>query len=212
MKELASQDLAYERQMWPRAGSDRLLHEARRAAQGAADRGEDRRPVRGLGLHDQGSRHLRRLLRRPARAVDRPAEGLQAADHVERLLEGRRQGHADAARLRHGVLQRQGAAGAPARGSRKRRSATTASSGASSACSRSTRGRRAPRSGSPRARRSTTRSRDYMRGVLFPAGYVGSEDAAPLQQGAVGARPATGRTTGENMFLVRVARRRGRWA
>ena len=94
-------------------GGDRLLHEARRAAQGSADPGEDRGPVRGLRLHDQGPRHLRRLLPGPARAVDRTAEGVQAALDVERLLERRRQGHADAARLRHRVLQRQGSAGAP---------------------------------------------------------------------------------------------------
>ena len=67
-----------------------VLRGARRAAQGAADRREDRRPARGLLLHDQGQGHLRRLLRRPARAVDRQAEGVQAADHVERVLEGRR--------------------------------------------------------------------------------------------------------------------------
>ena len=46
---------------------------------------------------------LPRLLRRPARAVGRPVEALQAADDVERLLEGRREEPADAARLRHGV-------------------------------------------------------------------------------------------------------------
>ena len=48
-----------------------VLHGEARAAEGPADRREDRRPVRGLLLHDQGSRHVRRLLRRPARAVAR---------------------------------------------------------------------------------------------------------------------------------------------
>ena len=46
MRELAAQDLVFERQMWDRAGGDRLLRAARRAAQGAADRGEDGRPGR----------------------------------------------------------------------------------------------------------------------------------------------------------------------
>ena len=61
-------------------GGEGVLRRARRAAQGAADRREDRRPARGLLLHDQGQGHLHRLLRRPARAVDRQAEGVQAAD------------------------------------------------------------------------------------------------------------------------------------
>ena len=88
----------YERQMWPR-------DEAKRSS---PPRGEPLKvqlieektagPGRGLLLHDQGSRHLRRFLRRPARAVDRPAQGVQAAEHVERLLEGRRAEPADAAR------------------------------------------------------------------------------------------------------------------
>ena len=44
MQELASQDLVYERQMWPRDEAQGVLRAARRAAQGAADRREDRRP------------------------------------------------------------------------------------------------------------------------------------------------------------------------
>ena len=108
-----SQDLVYERQMWPRDEAKAFFAGARRAAQGAADRGEDRGPARGLLLHDQGQGDLHRLLRRPARAVDGQAEGVQAAQHVERVLEGRRAQPADAAHLRHGVLLRQGAEGAP---------------------------------------------------------------------------------------------------
>ena len=48
MQELASQDLVYERQMWPRDEAKAFFDEARRAAEGAADRREDRRPDRGL--------------------------------------------------------------------------------------------------------------------------------------------------------------------
>ena len=83
-----------------------VLRQARRAAQGAADRREDRRSDRGVRLHHQGQGHLRRLLRRPARADHRQAEGVQAAHHVERVLEGRREQPADAARLRHRVPPR----------------------------------------------------------------------------------------------------------
>ena len=48
MKELAAQDLPYERQMWPRDEAKRFFAATRRAAEGAADRREDRGPVRGL--------------------------------------------------------------------------------------------------------------------------------------------------------------------
>ena len=153
------QDLIYERQMWPRDEAKAFF--AKRGeplkVQLIDEKTEGQTEVSCYTIKDK--RHLHRLLRRPARAVDRQAEGVQAAQHVERLLEGRRAQPADAAHLRHRVPLRQGAEGAPARRSRKRRSATTASSGASSGCSRSIRGRRARRSGWTRARRSTTRSR-----------------------------------------------------
>ena len=134
-----TRDLPYERRMLPKEEAKALLRAARRAAQGAAHRREGR--PRRLVLHHR--RRLRRLLHRPARAVDRPAEGLQAAVDVERLLEGRRAQPADAAHLRHRVLQRGRPQGAPRSASRRRRSATTGSSAGSSACSCSTRGRRA---------------------------------------------------------------------
>ena len=156
MKELAAQDLPYERQMWPRDEAIEFFSKKGEPLKVQLIEEKTEGQAEVSVLHDQGSRHVRGLLRRAARAVDRPAEGVQAADHVERVLEGRRAKPADAARLRHRVLQRQGAEGAPAARSRKRRSATIASSGRSSACSCSTRGRRAPRSGSRRARCSTT--------------------------------------------------------
>ena len=111
MRELAQQDLPVRAADVAARRGEAVLRRPRRAAEGPADRREDRRPGRGLLLHDQGPRHVRRLLRRPARAVDRPAEGVQAAEHVERLLEGRRAQPADAAGLRHGVPLREGAAG-----------------------------------------------------------------------------------------------------
>ena len=75
---------------------------------------------------------------------------------VERVLEGRRAQPADAAHLRHRVLQGRRPEAAPAsdRGSEEAR--PPASSARTSGCSRSIRGRRARRSGSARARRSTT--------------------------------------------------------
>ena len=50
-----------------------VLRRPRRAAEGAADRREDEGQPDGLLLHDQGPRHFRRFLRRPARAYDRKA-------------------------------------------------------------------------------------------------------------------------------------------
>ena len=75
MRELAGRGLRLRAADVAAAGGDRLLHAARRAAQGAADRGEDGRPAGSVGLHDQGSGHVRGLLRRPARPVDGQAEG-----------------------------------------------------------------------------------------------------------------------------------------
>ena len=114
MKELAAQDLPYEREMWPRDEALAFFAGKGEAAQGPADRREDGRPGGRLLLHDRRPRHLRRLLRRPARALVRPAQGVQAADDVERLLEGGRAQPADAAHLRDGVRQRRRAQGAPA--------------------------------------------------------------------------------------------------
>ena len=114
MKELASQDLPYERQMWSARRGDAVLRVARRAAQSAADRREDGRAAGGVVLHDQGPRHVRGFLRRPARPFERTPQGVQAPEHLERVLEGGCAQPADAAHLRHGVLQRQGAAGASA--------------------------------------------------------------------------------------------------
>ena len=118
-----SADLPYRAaDVEPRRG-DAFFARPRRAAEGAADRGEDGRAGHGVLLHDQGSGHLHRLLRGPARAVDGPAQGVQAADHVERVLEGRRAQPADAARLRDGVLVAGRPRGAPAapRGSEEAR-------------------------------------------------------------------------------------------
>ena len=158
MKELAAQDLAYERQMWPRDEAKAFF-----AARGEPlkvqlidEKTEGQREVSCYTIKDKET--FIDFCVGPHVPSTGQAEGVQAADHVERVLEGRCAQPADAARLRHGVLLRQGAEGAPARRSRRRRSATTGSSDAISGCSCSIRGRPAPRSGWTRARRSTTRS------------------------------------------------------
>ena len=152
MKELAAQDLPYERQMWPRAEAIAVLLGEGRAAQGPVDRGEDRGTGRGLLLHDQGSRHVRGLLRRAARAVLRAVEGVQAADHVQRVLERRRAQPADAAHLRDRVSQRRRSEGAPAarRGGEEARPSQAREGPRPVHVSPV--GARAPRSGSGRAR------------------------------------------------------------
>ena len=139
-------------------GGARLVRPAGRAAQGPVDRGEDGGPVARLGLHDQGPRDVRRLLRRPACPVVGQAEGVQVALDLQRLLEGRREQRANAARLRHGVSEREGAQGVPHadRGSQ----ATRPPQGRprDGAVSLPSVGARRARSGWPRARRCTTRS------------------------------------------------------
>ena len=119
MREIAARDLPFVRELHPEGGRQGVLRGPRRAAQGAADRGEER-PDR-VGLRHQG--RLPRLLRRPARAVGRQAGPLQAAVDVERLLEGRRQEPADAAGLRHRLLLegRARAVPEPPRGSQEAR-------------------------------------------------------------------------------------------
>ena len=90
MKELAGEDLPYERQMWPREEAKRFF-----AARGEPlkvqlieEKTAGQSEVSCYTIKDRG--HVRRLLRRAARAVHGTLEGVQAAEHVERLLEGRR--------------------------------------------------------------------------------------------------------------------------
>ena len=101
MDEIAKRKLRYERKMMTKERGEGLLRRPRRAAQGPAHR--RKRRARRLVLHDRGRLH--RLLHRPARAVDREAQGVQGAPQLQRLLEGRRAESADATHLRYGVLQ-----------------------------------------------------------------------------------------------------------
>ncbi len=185
MRQMAGQDLPYERQLWPRDEAIAFFRERgeplkvqliEEKTAGQADR---------VLLHDQGPRHVRGFLRRPARAVHRQAEGVQAAVGVERLLEGRRAQPADAAHLRHRVLQ-------------GRRSEAVPASDRGSEAARPSAARQGPRPvhvpSLGAGRRVLARQghdglqparRLHARGAL-PRRLRGSEDAAHLQQGAVG--------------------------
>jgi threonyl-tRNA synthetase len=103
MKELAAAD-PDERQMRPRDQARVLQKRGETLKVQLID--EKTEGQSEVSVYDR-ARHLRRLLRRPARPFVRPAQGLSPALDVERLLEGRREERADAAHLRHGVLQRQ---------------------------------------------------------------------------------------------------------
>ena len=70
MKALASQDLPYERQMWPREEAIRFFRDRGEPLKVQLIEEKTAGSTRGLLLHDQGPRHVRRFLRRPARAVD----------------------------------------------------------------------------------------------------------------------------------------------
>ena len=159
MKELAARDFVYERQMWPREEAIAFFRERGEPlkVQLIEEKTEGQKEVSVYTIKDRDT--FVDFCVGPHVPDDRQAEGVQAAEHVERLLEGRRAQSADAARLRHGVLHRQGAEGAPHADRRSEEARPPQARAASSACSCSISGRRARRSGSTRARRSTTCSR-----------------------------------------------------
>ena len=90
MRELAAQDLVYERQMWPRDEAKAFF----------AGRGEPLK-VQLIDEKTEGQAEVSCYTIKdretfidfcvgPHVPIDRPAEGVQAAEHLERLLEGRR--------------------------------------------------------------------------------------------------------------------------
>ena len=93
---------------------------------------------------------LGRPVPRPARAVHRQAQGLQADEGGRRLLARRFAQRDAAAHLRHGLARREAARRTTCTGSRKPRSATTAASAASWTCSTCRKRRRARCSGIPK--------------------------------------------------------------
>ena len=158
MKDLAGQDLRYERQMLARdeakqffAGRGETLK-----VQLIDEKTEGQSEVSCYTIKDRDT--FVDFCVGPACAIERPAEGVQAAEHLQRLLERGCAQPADAAHLRHRVLQRQGTAGAPAAPRRSEETRPSQGRQGYRTCSRSTHGRRARRSGSTRERRCTTRS------------------------------------------------------
>jgi threonyl-tRNA synthetase len=104
MRELANQDLPFERQSWPRDEAIAFFRQRGEPLKVQLIEEKTAGDSRLL-LHHQGSRDLRRLLRRPACPVHRPAEGVQGAAGVGGLLEGRCAQSAHAAPLWDRLLQ-----------------------------------------------------------------------------------------------------------
>ena len=158
MRALANQDLPYERQMWPRDEGHRLFRERGEPlkVQLIDEKTEGQNEVSCYTIKDRET--FVDFCVGPHVPSTGKLKAFKLLLDVERLLEGRRAQPADAAHLRHRVPHRQGSEGVSHADRGSRRSATTGASAATSASSPFIRGRRAPRSGSAKARRSTTRS------------------------------------------------------
>ena len=187
MKELASQDLPYERQMWPRD----------EALQFFATHGE---PLKVQLIEEktagQAEVSCYTIKDRPDTFVDFcvgphvPSTGKLKAFKLlttsNAYWKGDAQEPADAARLRHGVPQRIGAEGAPAadRGSQEARPPQGRQGHSASSCS--TRGRRARRSGSRKGTMLYNTLAELHARRVVPGRLRRSEGADRLQQGVVG--------------------------
>ena len=114
MQDLAAQDLPYERQMWPRDEAKRFFGSKGEPlkVQLIDEKTEGQSEVSVYTIKDRDT--FVDFCVGPARAVDRPAQGVQAAEHVERVLEGRCAQPADAAHLWHGLPDRCRPEGTPA--------------------------------------------------------------------------------------------------
>ena len=186
MKELAAQDLPYERQMWPREEAKRFF----------AERGE---PLKVQLIEEKTAGQAEvscYTIKDRDTFVDFcvgphvPSTGRLKAFKLLNTSNAYWKGDA-----RNQPMQRiygtaffsdDGAEGAPAADRGGQEARPPQARHASSGCSCSTRGRRARRSGSPRARRSTTCSANYMRERAVAGRLRRGQDAAHLQQGAVG--------------------------
>ena len=194
--------------MWPREEAIEFFAEARRTAQSAADRGEDGRPAAGVVLHDQGSRHVRRLLRRPARALDQSSS---------------RPSSCSRRRTRTGKATRRTSrcSASTARRSSRRRSSTSTSRALEEAKKRDHRTRRqgaravhGPSLGAGRdvlaaqGHAPLQHARQLHARRVDPGRISGSESAHHLQQGAVGDVRALGVLPRQHVSRE-VGRRRG---
>ena len=169
-----SQDLVYERQMWPRDEAKAFF--AKRGeplkVQLIDEKTEGQKDVSVYTIKDKDT--FVDFCVGPHVPTTAQAEGVQAAQHLERLLEGRRAQPADAARLRHRVPVREGSQGAPhpARGSEEAR----------------------PPQARTRARALHLPSVGAGRGVLARQGHDALQHARELHARACCSRPATSRS------------------
>ena len=173
MKELAAQDLLYERQMWPREEAQRVLRGASGEplkVQLIEEKTEGQAEVSCYTIKDRDTfvdfcvgPHVPSTGRLKAFKLLTTSNAYWKGDAHNQPMQRD---------LRHRVLQRRGAEGAPAadRGSEEARPPQARQGARAVHVPPVGAGRR--RSGSTRARRSTTLLANYMREVLFPAGYV----------------------------------------
>ena len=157
-----------------------------------------------ISIYTDGPFH--RPLPRAARPAHRPAQALQAAARRR----ARTGAATSAARCCSGSTARRSSrrktSTPTSTGSRRRGSATTAGWARSSTCSCSIPRRRAPRSGPSGAPRSTTCSTTTC-GSCSADGLPRDQDAAALQQAAVGDSRATGASTGRTCSSCSTRRR-----
>ena len=112
MWEIQARDLPYERVLTPK--DEGLQEVLRRLDEVRADRRARRRRLHRV----HAGPALHRFLPRPARPRHLEDQGLQAALHRRRLLEGRRAQQAAAAHLRHRLLHAEGSGRVPQAGGR----------------------------------------------------------------------------------------------
>ncbi len=123
MREIAGADLIYERQMWPREEAIDFFRKRGEPlkVQLIEEKTAGQKEVSVYTIKDRDT--FVDFCVGPHVPSSGQIEGIQAAEYIQRLLERRCAESADAAHLRHGVLQRERAAGVPdaARGGQETR-------------------------------------------------------------------------------------------
>ena len=198
MTELAEADQTVNRRVMPRDEAVKFfrnLGELYKAEIIASDPGQG---------GDQPLRpgRLGRPVPRPARALHRQAQGLQA-DQARRRLLARGFAQRDAAAdLRHRLGRTRSSWRSTCTASRRPRSATTAASARNSTCSICRKRRRARCSGTPRAGRVFQALIGYMRERQGAAGYE-EVNAPELMDAQLWAQSGHLEKFGENMYLTK---------
>ncbi len=198
MKDLASQDLVFERQMWPRDEAIEFFGKRGEPlkVQLIEEKTAGQPQVSVYTIKDRDT--FVDFCVGPHVPVDRQAESVQADDDVERLLEGRREEPADAAGVRHGVLLAEGA----------RRASDAARRGQETRPSQGRQGARPLHVSSVGAGRdvlarqghdSVQRARQLHARRAHPGRLRRGEGADHLQQGVVGDVRALGLLPGEHV-------------